>query len=148
LPSGLAAYACTFLHRRAPTCTGAEIGPNGPQMVPGTTPIRREDGMSNVRVVRPDAGRDWRDVEAAMHEAVVDRVDDALETLAELETMLGDADDVGHNCRALAASLRTTRNDHTRRAEMLRTASSLLAAARADDEDRIHPDAPDGWHDR
>jgi hypothetical protein len=74
--------------------------------------------VSNVRPQR--SAMDWREVEAEMQDTVVAVIDNALATLDDLEALLGDEEDVGHEARTLAASLRTCRNERTRRAEMLR----------------------------
>lgn len=88
---------------------------------------------SNVRVLGPSA-HDWRHAEAAWQEAVVATVNDALAMLTELETQLGEEDDVAHGCRSLAASLRAVRNTRNARAAMLRA--------------ELHDNAPpDGWAD-
>lgn len=81
--------------------------------------------MSNVRVVsrRPPS---WRAAQVAGLDAEAARINAALDDLADLEAMLGEDEDVGHNARVLAASLRTCRNDRQRRA-------ALLAAAIAEE---------------
>ena len=87
----------------------------------------------SVSNVRPQSSAaNWREVEAAMHDVVVARIEEALEVLTDLEELLGEAEDVGHNARVLAASLRTCRNEHERRASMLRAVvHGMEAEARA-----------------
>lgn len=77
--------------------------------------------MSNVRVVATRKPG-WRAAKIADHDAEAARIEAQLADLADLEAMLGDEEDVAHNARVLAASLRTVRNDRQRRAAILAAA--------------------------
>jgi len=79
----------------------------------------------SVRVIEQKP-HDWREVEAQMRETIVARLDRALADLDDLEALCGEREDVGHECRVLAASLRTIRNEDERRAYFLRAIAREL----------------------